>query len=105
MSKESVGSAACLHCKHPLTPLIMHRCGASAILLTNKWRPSLKAKYKLLNLVRTTNCTDEAYQSVFETQDHELQRGVRLSKNIINVAGRTMKTNLTALGCVHTYTN
>lgn len=33
-------------------------------------------------------------------QDELGNQGVRLSKDIIKVAGRTMQTNLTALGCV-----
>eukprot|EP00123_Amoebidium_parasiticum_P001307 comp12363_c0_seq1/m.7246 comp12363_c0_seq1/g.7246 ORF comp12363_c0_seq1/g.7246 comp12363_c0_seq1/m.7246 type:complete len:432 (-) comp12363_c0_seq1:444-1739(-) len=76
----------------------LFRCGGAAILLSNRWGDGLRAKYKLLHAVRTTNAKQDAYDAVYECQDKDLNRGIRLSKDIVQVAGRTMKQNLTALG-------
>lgn len=41
---------------------------------------------------------DESYECVFECEDEEGNRGVRLSKQIVKVAGRAMEHNFTSLG-------
>merc|ERR1712178_329649 len=41
---------------------------------------------------------DESYGAVFEKEDSQGYRGVALSKEIVNVAGRAMKANYTQLG-------
>ncbi|KAJ1451054.1 FAE1/Type III polyketide synthase-like protein-domain-containing protein [Pelagophyceae sp. CCMP2097] len=76
----------------------LFRCGGAAILLSNRWRDGQRAKYKLLHVVRTQGTSDEAYNAVYECEDENGQRGVRLSKEIVNVAGRTMEENFTVLG-------
>merc|ERR1711953_1344955 len=41
---------------------------------------------------------EESYGAVYEKEDSEGNRGVALSKEIVNVAGRAMKANFTQLG-------
>jgi 3-ketoacyl-CoA synthase len=41
---------------------------------------------------------DESYECVYECEDDKGHRGVRLSKNIVKVAGRAMEQNFTSLG-------
>ena len=41
---------------------------------------------------------DEAYQCVFECEDDQGQHGVRLSKQIVTVAGKSLQDNFTMLG-------
>jgi len=41
---------------------------------------------------------DESYGAVYEKEDADGNRGVALSKEIVNVAGRAMKANFTQLG-------
>jgi predicted naringenin-chalcone synthase len=84
----------------------LFRCGGAAVLLTNKPRLVWKAKYRLRNLVRTQCADDEAYQAVYECEEPNgiasgrstSASGVRLSKEIVKVAGNAMKINLTQLG-------
>lgn len=76
----------------------LFRCGGAAMVLSNKWMDGSKAWFKLLNTVRVQGTSEDAFQCVFETEDKEGNRGVRLSKEIVKVAGKTMEKNLTMLG-------
>jgi 3-ketoacyl-CoA synthase len=127
----------------------LFRCGGAAVLLSNRAQDGLRAKFKLLHVVRTQVCkgreggregerekgtciffplliyqvirsspnppsfppsfppslppspqgTDKhSYDAVYSTQDEEGEKGVRLSKDIVKVAGRLMEKNLTAIG-------
>jgi len=76
----------------------LFRVGGAAVVLSNKWMDGLRAKYKLLHVVRTHGVSKEAYEAVYECQDPISERGVRLSKEIVKVAGRTMEKNFTVLG-------
>mmetsp|Transcript_20271 Transcript_20271/g.29955 ORF Transcript_20271/g.29955 Transcript_20271/m.29955 type:complete len:375 (+) Transcript_20271:148-1272(+) len=58
----------------------LFRCGGAAIILSNKWQDAMRAKMKLLTAVRTQGEGNEAYKCVFECEDEEGHRGVRLSK-------------------------
>lgn len=78
----------------------LFRCGGAAVLLSNKARDGLRAKFKLLHVVRTQGTDRFAYDAVYSTQDSKGEKGVRLSKDIVKVAGRLMEKNLTAIGCV-----
>lgn len=68
------------------------------MILSNKWMDGSRAWFKLLHTVRVQGTSDDAYQAVFETEDKTGLRGVRLSKDIVKVAGKTMEKNLTTLG-------
>lgn len=77
---------------------ILFRCGGAAIVLSNKWTDAFRAKFKLLHLVRTQYVSEDSAGCVYETQDENLVRGVRLSKDLVKVAGRAMEKNFTVLG-------
>ncbi len=77
---------------------ILFRCGGAAMVLSNSWLDGSRAWFKLLQTVRVQGTSEEAYQCVFEAEDKEGHRGVKLSKEIVKVAGKTMEKNLTTLG-------
>ena len=76
----------------------LFRCGGAAMVLSNNWWDGRRAWYKLLHTVRVQGTGPEAYECVYETEDAEGERGVRLSKDIVKVAGKTMEKNMTTLG-------
>lgn len=76
----------------------LFRCGGAAIVLSNSWFDGRRAWYKLLHTVRVQSNSDEAYHCVYEAQDESGQRGVRLSKEIVKVAGKCMEKNMTTIG-------
>jgi len=86
------------HQKGMLLQNTLFRCGGAALCLTNRARLILRAKYRLRHLVRTQTCDDEAFHAVYQCEDEHGHSGVRLSKNIVDVAGKAMKINLTQLG-------
>jgi predicted naringenin-chalcone synthase len=77
---------------------ILFRCGGAAMVLSNKWMDGSRAWFKLLQTVRVQGTSEDAYNCVFEAEDKDGHRGVRLSKEIVKVAGKTMEKNLTTLG-------
>lgn len=77
---------------------ILFRCGGAAMVLSNKWMDGSRAWFKLLQTVRVQGTSEDAYQCVFEAEDKAGNRGIRLSKEIVKVAGKTMEKNLTTLG-------
>lgn len=76
----------------------LFRCGGAAIVLSNSWRDGRRAWYKLLHTVRVQGTGDAAYECVYEGEDVNGERGVRLSKDIVKVAGKCMEKNFTMLG-------
>lgn len=77
---------------------ILFRCGGAAMVLSNKWKDGSRAWFKLLQTVRVQGTSEEAYNCVYEAEDKDGHRGVKLSKEIVKVAGKTMEKNLTTLG-------
>lgn len=76
----------------------LFRCGGAAILLSNKWTDAHRAAFKLLHCKRIQYVSEDSYGCVYEAEDSENHRGVRLSKDIVKVAGRAMEKNFTSLG-------
>lgn len=76
----------------------LFRCGGAAIVLSNSWSDGRRAWYKLLHTVRVQSNSEEAYNCVYEAQDPDGNRGVRLSKEIVKVAGKCMEKNMTTIG-------
>jgi predicted naringenin-chalcone synthase len=76
----------------------LFRCGGAAMVLSNNWLDGRRALYKLLHTVRVQGTGEAAYECVYEGEDSTGERGVRLSKDIVKVAGKTMEKNLTTLG-------
>lgn len=76
----------------------LFRCGGAAMIMSNRRKDSLRAAYKLLHTLRKQGVDDESYECVYECEDEQGNRGVRLSKQIVKVAGRAMEANFTSLG-------
>lgn len=76
----------------------LFRMGGAAVLLTNKPSDRSRARYVLRHTVRThVGADDLAYDSIFQMEDKTGLRGVKLSKNIMDVAGGALKKNVTTL--------
>lgn len=76
----------------------LFRCGGAAVMLSNKWMDGYRAQFKLLTAMRTHYVAPDSYDCVYESEDKERNRGVRLSKDIVKVAGRALELNFTNLG-------
>jgi len=76
----------------------LFRCGGAAMVLSNSWWDGRRAMYKLLHTVRVQGTGEAAYECVYEGEDGEGEKGVRLSKDIVKVAGKCMEKNFTMLG-------
>ena len=77
----------------------LFRCGAAAVLMSNRRVDRRRARFKLLHTVRThMGQSDECYRAVFQEEDCAGIRGVRLSKQIMQIAGDALKRNITSLG-------
>lgn len=68
------------------------------MILSNKWRDGLRANLKLLKVIRNQYVSEDSFGCVYETDDGDARHGVRLSKEIVKVAGRAMEQNFTMLG-------
>lgn len=76
----------------------LFRMGCSAVLLSNRPRDRSRARYVLKCTVRTHVGSDDlAYDAIFQMEDKEGIRGVKLSKNIMDVADKALKKNITTL--------
>jgi len=76
----------------------LFRCGGVALVLSSRRSDASRAKYELVYTGRVQMSDDESFEAVYEKEDSEGNRGVALSKEIVNVAGRAMKANFTQLG-------
>ncbi|KAL6748112.1 FAE1/Type III polyketide synthase-like protein-domain-containing protein [Haematococcus lacustris] len=82
-----------------LMPNCLFRVGGAAMLLSNRRRDAWRAKYELLHTVRThLGGNDLAYKCIFQMEDDDGIMGVRLSKELMAVAGEALKVNVTTLG-------
>ncbi|KAJ8767235.1 hypothetical protein K2173_013632 [Erythroxylum novogranatense] len=85
--------------KSMLIPNCLFRVGGSAVLLSNKSKDRRRAKYKVVHVVRThKGADDKAFKCVYQEQDAKGKTGVSLSKDLMAIAGRALKTNITTLG-------
>ena len=61
---------------------------AAALLLSNRRADAGRARFQLLHTVRThMGKSDECYASVYQEEDGEGIRGVRLSRQLMQIAG------------------
>nr|QEA08176.1 beta-ketoacyl-CoA synthase [Brassica juncea] len=68
-------------------------------LLSNKPGDRRRSKYELVHTVRThTGADDKSFRCVQQGDDENGKTGVSLSKDITDVAGRTVKKNIATLG-------
>jgi hypothetical protein len=68
------------------------------MILSNRFLDSYRAHFKLLTSVRTHYVSQSSMECVYETEDDLANTGVRLSKDIVKVAGQAMEKNFTAIG-------
>jgi 3-ketoacyl-CoA synthase len=77
----------------------LFRMGASAVLLSNRWRDQWRAKYRLLTTVRVhQGADDKSYEAVYQKADETGKVGVSLSPHLLTVIGGALKSNMTRLG-------
>jgi 3-ketoacyl-CoA synthase len=82
-----------------MVPNCIFRANGAAILLSSRPGDARRAKYSLRHLLRTNLAADdEAFHCVYQTVDAQAGVGVRLGKELMCVAARALKVNLTALG-------
>eukprot|EP00803_Ostreobium_quekettii_P009088 evm.model.scf_515.6 EVM.evm.TU.scf_515.6 scf_515:48412-53536(+) len=82
-----------------LIPNCLFRVGGAAVLLSNRRRDYWRSRYELKHVVRThLGANDAAYGCVYQMEDEEKKLGVRLSKELMAVAGEALKANITTLG-------
>lgn len=81
-----------------LIPNCFFRMGCSAVMLSNRRRDHRRAKYKLEHIVRThKGANDSSFRSVYQEEDEQQFKGLKISKNIIEIGGDAIKTNITTL--------
>lgn len=52
----------------------------------------------IYTILKIKAANDQAYNAVFQKEDPDGKRGVALSKDLLQVAGDALKTNITILG-------
>jgi len=75
----------------------LFRCGGCALLLSSRRQDFFQAKYKLLHTVRVQVSDEISYGCVWKGEDEKGMPGVALSKDLVTIAGKAMKKNLTRL--------
>lgn len=68
------------------------------MLLSNKPIDGFRARYKLLHTVRVQDTSPAATRAVWQCEDETGVRGVDLSRDLVPVAGKLLRDNLTVLG-------
>jgi len=72
----------------------LFRLGGAAILLSNKRRDYWRARYELKHVVRTHNgATDSAFTCIYQMEDEDNNTGIRLSKELMAIAGEALKVS------------
>ncbi|XVF45258.1 hypothetical protein PTKIN_Ptkin02bG0190800 [Pterospermum kingtungense] len=85
--------------KSMLVTNTLFRMGGVAILLSNRRQDRWMSKYKLQHIVRThMGWDDQSYKSVFEQIDEDGNKGVSLSRDLLHVAAKALRINLSELG-------
>uniref|UniRef100_A0A5B6ZVB1 3-ketoacyl-CoA synthase n=1 Tax=Davidia involucrata TaxID=16924 RepID=A0A5B6ZVB1_DAVIN len=82
-----------------LIPNCFFRMGCSAVLLSNRRRDYRRAKYRLEHIVRThKGADDRSFRSVYQEEDDQRFKGLRISRELMEIGGDALKTNITTLG-------
>ncbi|KAL8107431.1 3-ketoacyl-CoA synthase 10-like [Apium graveolens] len=82
-----------------LIPNCFFRMGSSAVLLSNRRRDFTRAKYRLEHIVRThKGADDRSFRSVYQEEDEQRYKGLRISRDIVEIGAEAIKTNITTLG-------
>ncbi|GMI84341.1 FIDDLEHEAD, 3-ketoacyl-CoA synthase 10 [Hibiscus trionum] len=81
-----------------LVPNCFFRMGCSAVLLSNRRRDYRRAKYRLEHLVRThKGADDRSFRSIYQEEDEQGFKGLKISKELMEIGGDALKTNITTL--------
>ncbi|XP_031287037.1 3-ketoacyl-CoA synthase 10 [Pistacia vera] len=82
-----------------LIPNCYFRMGCSAVLLSNRRRDYHRAKYRLEHIVRThKGADDRSFRCIYQEEDEQGFRGLKVSKDLVEIGGEALKTNITTLG-------
>ncbi|KAL7588571.1 hypothetical protein Lser_V15G38261 [Lactuca serriola] len=82
-----------------LIPNCFFRMGCSALMLSNRRGDYRRAKYRLEHIVRThKGGNDSSFRSVYQEEDEQRFKGLKISKDIVEIGGDAIKTNITTLG-------
>ncbi|KAJ7966336.1 3-ketoacyl-CoA synthase [Quillaja saponaria] len=82
-----------------LIPNCFFRMGCSAVLISNKCRDHSRAKYRLEHIVRThKGAHDSSFRCVYQEEDEQGFKGLKVSKDLVEIGGDALKTNITTLG-------
>nr|AAO47729.1 fiddlehead-like protein [Tropaeolum majus]AAP14903.1 fiddlehead-like protein [Tropaeolum majus] len=82
-----------------LIPNCYFRMGCSAVLLSNRRGDYRRAKYSLQHLVRThKGADDRSFRCIYQEEDEEGYKGLKVSKELMEIGGDALKTNITTLG-------
>lgn len=82
-----------------LIPNCFFRMGCSAVLLSNRRRDFPIAKYRLEHIVRThKGADDRSFRCVYQEEDEQRFKGLRVSRDLMEIGGDALKTNITTLG-------
>ncbi|KAL2897568.1 3-ketoacyl-CoA synthase 10 [Bienertia sinuspersici] len=82
-----------------LIPNCFFRMGCSAVLLSNRRRDFPRAKYRLEHVVRThKGADDRSFRSVHQEEDERGFKGLKVSRELVEIGGDALKTNITTLG-------
>lgn len=80
-------------------PNCFFRMGCSAVLLSNRRRDFHRAKYRLEHVVRThKGADDRSFRCVYQEEDDQRLKGLKISKDLMEIGGEALKTNITTLG-------
>ena len=72
----------------------LFRCGAAALLLSNRRADRRAARFRLAHIVRThMGARADSYHAVYQDEDADGVRGVRLSKQIMKIAADALTRN------------
>lgn len=77
----------------------LFRMGSAAILLTNKKEAKGSSKYKVFCMVRNQRAFDDkGYHAGIREEDSNGKLGVTLNRDVLQIAGETLRANITILG-------
>lgn len=87
------------HDKPKLLLNCLFRMGSAAILLSNKKEAKKFSKYEVVKTLRTQRAfEDKAYLSAIREEDSNGKLGVTLRRDLLQVAGETLRSNVAVLG-------
>ncbi|XP_073055426.1 3-ketoacyl-CoA synthase 10-like [Primulina eburnea] len=84
-------------------PMLVSNCffrtGCSAVLLSNRRRDYHRAKYRLEHIVRThKGADDRSFRCIYQKEDSQNFKGIKISRDLVEIGGDALKTNITTLG-------